>query len=193
MCHAFLATSNFWSLLLRIDEDLAAQTRAAGCCFCGGLLHRADYARKPRGVNRRLLGAAYERRLSLCCAQDGCRRRHTPPSVRFLGRRVFLGAVVVLATALAQGLTGRRAAVLRAQFGVSVRTLRRWQRWWREEFASSSWWKALRGRFAVPIAAAALPGALLDRCPGADDERRLIAVLRLLAPASASRYSREGR
>jgi hypothetical protein len=35
-----------------------------------------------------------DRRLSLCCSQ--CRRRTTPPSVRFLGRRVYLAAVVVL-------------------------------------------------------------------------------------------------
>jgi hypothetical protein len=47
--------------------------------------------------------------LSLCCSRDGCRRRMTPPSVRFLGRRVYLGAVLVLVSAMQQGsLPGRR-------------------------------------------------------------------------------------
>jgi hypothetical protein len=110
MCHTYLGTSNFWTLLFRIDEDLAAQTRAAGCVFCGGKLHSARYPRKPRGVVCGLGGEAYERRLSFCCARDRCRRRSTPPSVRFLGRRVYLSAVVVLVTALAAGLTGRRIA-----------------------------------------------------------------------------------
>lgn len=196
MCHAVLSSSSLWLLLLRIDEDLAAQTRAAGCRFCGGELHRADYPRKPRGVSRRLLGEAYERRLSLCCARDGCRRRHTPPSVRFLGRRVFLGAVIVLATAMAHGLTARRVAALGEQFGVSVRTLRRWQQWWREAFAASSLWKSLRGRFMPPIAAASLPFGWLERCPGEDESSRLIALLRLLTPLSCaleSSWMREGR
>ena len=100
MCHAFLSSSNFWSFLCRIDEDLAAQVRAAGCADCGGALHSARYPRKPRGVGRTMLGDAYEWRLSYCCDRDGCRRRATPASVRFLGRRVFLGAVVVLLTAI---------------------------------------------------------------------------------------------
>jgi len=184
MCHAVLGTSNFWLLLSRIDEDLAAQTRARGCLFCGGELHSADYPRKPRGVAGSLLSEGCTRRLSLCCARDGCRRRHAPPSVRFLGRRVFLGAVVVLVTALAQGLTGRRVAALREQFGVSERTLRRWQRWWREEFTATSLWKALRGRLMPPMPEAALPSGLLERCSGENESSRLVALLRLLSPLS---------
>jgi len=31
-----------------------------------------------------------------CCAVDGCRSRATPPSLRFLGRKVYLAAIVVL-------------------------------------------------------------------------------------------------
>jgi hypothetical protein len=195
MCHGILGTSNFWSLLFRIDDDLAARTRAAGCLYCGGVLHSADYPRKPRGVVGSLLGEGCARRLSLCCAQEGCRRRHTPPSVRFLGRRVFLGAVVVLVTALAQGLTGRRVAALREQFGVSERTLRRWRRWWREQFAATSLWKALRGRFMPPMPEACLPRGLLERCSGENESSRLVALLRLLSPLSCplgSSLSREG-
>jgi len=192
MCHAILGTSNFWSWLFRIDKELAAQTRATGCRYCGGALHCADYLRKPRGVAGWRPGEGGERRLSFCCERDGCRRRHTPPSVRFLGRRVFLGAVVVLATAMAHGLTGRRMTRLSEQFGVSVRTLRRWQRWWREAFAADAVWQGLRGLLAVPLSPASLPGSLLAGMTATREVDRLVELLRLLAPLSSSRCLREG-
>ena len=66
-----------------------------------GPLHRSDYPRKPRGGPA--LPAEQERRFSLCCAV--CRRRTTPPSVRFLGPKVYYGAVVILAACLAEGVT----------------------------------------------------------------------------------------
>jgi hypothetical protein len=43
---------------------------------------------------------SFDRRFSLCCGREGCRRRATPPSVRFLGRRVYVGAVVIVASVL---------------------------------------------------------------------------------------------
>ena len=82
MCHAFLADSTFYDRLFRFDQDLAASVQAGGC-DCGGVLHGARYPRKPRGVPRPVLGPAYEIRLSFCCAQDGCRRRTTPPRSGF--------------------------------------------------------------------------------------------------------------
>src|SRR5207245_1492977 len=119
-------------LLLTIDEDLAARARAAGC-GCGGVLHAASYPRKPRGGPNDL-GAEHEHRLSFCCARRDCRGRMTPPSVRFLGRKVYLGAVVVLVAVLQHGVTPRRAERLHALFGVSVRTLARWRGFWQETF-----------------------------------------------------------
>lgn len=35
--------------ILRIDQELAAETRRAGCPHCAGALHIADFPRKPRG------------------------------------------------------------------------------------------------------------------------------------------------
>src|SRR5690606_16325982 len=139
---------------------------------------------KPRGVSRGVLDDSIATRLSFCCARDGCRRRHTPASVRFLDRRVFLGAVVVLVTALPSGLTGKRVAVLCQQFGVSVRTLRRWQVWWRERFVATALWKRLRGRLVVPVAPSSLPGSLLACLHFENESDRLIHLLRLLAPLS---------
>jgi len=45
--------------------------------------------------------------LSFCCALDGCRSRATPPSLRFLGRKVYLAAIVVLIAILRHGATAR--------------------------------------------------------------------------------------
>jgi len=81
--------------LLLFDRDLAEGYRLEGCP-CGGSLHRAAYVRKPRGVPWGL-PEGFCIRESFCCSREGCRRRLTPPSLRFLGRRVYLGAVVVVA------------------------------------------------------------------------------------------------
>ncbi len=183
MCHAILFDSNFWDFLFRLDKDLAEQVRRAGCS-CGGVLHSARYPRKPRGVHRSVLGQCYERRLSFCCAREGCRRRTTPPSVRYLHRRVYLAAVVVLVTALAQGLTGRRLARLREHFGLSVHTLRRWRRWWREHFPGTAFWRAAKSRFVPPVASETLPRSLLDRFAGENFALKLAAALQFLCPLS---------
>jgi hypothetical protein len=107
-----------------------------------------------------------------------------------LGRRVFLGAVVVLVTALSAGLKGQRVGALCEQFGVSARTLRRWRRWWLEDFVASSLWSVLRARLASPIAMRRLPAALLERARG-DHGTRLTQVLQWVAPLSTTGYSRE--
>ena len=60
-------------------------------------------------------------------AEEGCRRRHTPPSVRFLGRRVYVGLVVVLVSAMRHGLTAPRVQRLREQLGIDRQTLERWR------------------------------------------------------------------
>lgn len=108
MCHALLQNPNFFLLLLQIDIDLAAQARAVGC-RCGGALHRANYPRKPCACLNEVR-ADYESRFSFC--RSRCRKRTTSMSVRFLGRRVYLGLAVVL---MSSARTGAPAAV--AQFG----------------------------------------------------------------------------
>lgn len=179
MYASILRDPEFYDFLLTIDRDLAERTRAAGC-GCGGRLHRADYPRKPRG-GAGSLGREQWRRLSYCCAVEGCRSRATPPSVRFFGRRVYWAAVVVLASALWCGITARRAARLQEWIGVSLRTLRRWRRWWRERFVCTPFWRGLRGHFMPPVDLATLPASLLARFAG-DERERVIGALRFLAP-----------
>ena len=180
MYQSVLTDVRLFELLLRVDQDLARTTQAEGCRWCGGRLDRSDYARKPRGTPAEL-GAEHAVRLSLCCAAEGCRRRNTPASARFLGRRVYVGAAIVAITALRAGAQRDEARALRAWLGVSGRTLARWRRWWRDVFAVSAFWRNARGRLRTPVPDRALPGGLLRRFAG-DLEDRLIAGLRFLAP-----------
>ncbi len=125
MYHVLLRDASFWDFLFfGVDENLAAQARQQGCS-CGERLYCANYRRKPRGGSTPL-PEAYDYRLSFCCDRDGCRKRTTPPSVRFLGRRVFLGAVVVLVGAMRQGPSPRRVRELTELFGADRHTIARW-------------------------------------------------------------------
>ena len=79
-------------------------------------------------------------------------------SVRFLGRRVYLGLAVVLT------------------LGVARRTVARWRVWWREQFPLTPLWRAACARFMPPVPEAQLPGELIERFTGAAQG----ALLRLL-------------
>ena len=178
---SLLQDSRCFGLLLKIDEDVAAEARGAGCA-CGGVLHSARYERKPRGGPGGL-GPESAVRFSFCCATEGCRRRVTPRSLRFLGRKVFFGVLVLLLPVLRDGPTPERLGRLCERFAVSARTVRRWVRFWRETFVTSRVWQAARGRFAVPVPEEAMPGSLLGAFSEiSDTECRVIAVLRLVSP-----------
>ena len=183
MCQKLLADARLYAFLFECDKDMAAEARAVGC-ECGGVLHVGDYPRKPRGGPAEC-GPEHERRLSFCCNREGCRSRVTPPSVRFLGRRVYLGAVVVLVSAMLHGPAPKRVVALAALIGASRRTLQRWRRWWRTTFAESVFWKAVGGRFARPLTRGRLPRSLLERF-GGDERDRLVATLRFLSPITTS-------
>lgn len=145
--------------LRRIDEDLAAGARDGGCPRCGGPLDSATWQRKPRGCEVDL-PEDLRQRLGLCCRS--CRKRVLPPSAVFLGRKVYLGAIVLISIASRQRqLTGSTARELRAMFGVSAQTLTRWLSFWAEDFPVSAVWKRLRGRVSAAVRDDALPDALL--------------------------------
>jgi hypothetical protein len=180
----WVGDARLYAFLWECDRDLAAEARAGGCVVCGGRVDSARYPRKPRGGPADL-GPAFETRESFCCAQDGCRKRLTPPSLRFLGRKVYLGAVVVLVAAMRHGATPTRVARLRELVGASPRTLARWRRWWREAFAASRFWRAAAGRFGTPIVRELLPWSLLGRF-GGDARDQLVATLRFLGPITTA-------
>lgn len=184
MYQTILNDASFYRALLKFDEDLAEQAGEAGCA-CGGKLHSARYPRKPRGVPEELQ-EDYSKRRSFCCAQEGCRKRTTPASFRFLGRRVYVGTVVVLVAALRHGATAERMAQLHAVVGVSRRTVERWRRWWIEEFAQSAFWRWARGQMAVPVNVDGLPLSLLESFQKPQVKEKTIDLLRLILPLTTT-------
>ncbi|MEI7957366.1 MAG: hypothetical protein WCJ66_19555 [Verrucomicrobiota bacterium] len=180
----------FFQLLFRIDQELAAQARVGGCLFCDGVLHCADYPRKPRACLSEVQDA-FSTRFSFCC--NLCRKRCTAMSVRFLGRRVYLGLAVVLGSARHAGQIPA-AARLSEALTVPIRTLERWRKWWREQFPLTLLWQAQCARFMPPVALLGLPGELLDRFAG-KSEAPLLRLLVFLLPLSIRPQfaNREGR
>ena len=114
---------------------------------------------------------------------DGCRTRATPPSLRFLGRHVYLATVVTLISAMQLGTTPSRLARLSVVPGLDRRTLARWRAWWRSAFTDSPFAPVAMAAVVPPIDIAALPVSLLERFAG-DVGEKLIALLRLLRPLS---------
>lgn len=168
-------------LLEHGDEDLARECRADGCRYCGGVLHSAKYERKPRGPEGI---EQWDRRHSFCCDEEGCRKRHTPPSLRFLGRRVYVSVVVVLAAAMMHGLKPQRVERLRQMAGLDTRTLKRWRTWWLEGFVGSGLWKGAKGRFMPPVEEKRMPLSLVETF-GAQQREGLVKLLEFLVPITA--------
>jgi hypothetical protein len=187
-----LADATFHDLLLACDRDLAEEARDGRCRLCGGVLHSATYPRKPRGRPRsvsRQLGPDHDRRFSFCCAVDGCRSRATPPSLRFLGPKVYLATIVVLVSIMRHGASRKRVQRINEAVGVDRRTVERWRRWWRDSLTATPFWQIARAAFMPPVEHERLPGSLLDRFSGGDADR-LIAMLRFLSPITGGSHAR---
>ena len=105
--------------------------------------------------------------------------------MRFLGRKVYAGLVVVLVSTMVHGLNAERVRRIRKLLNtddrIDRRTLERWRQWWLETFVRSSFWKEARARFMPALCEKTLPNSLCARfqigCPD-----RLLALLKFLAP-----------
>jgi hypothetical protein len=104
--------------------------------------------------------------------------------VRFLGRRVYLGPLVMLVTAMRQGPTPRGARELQTLFGADRATIARWQRFWREIFPASDFWKVASARFAATRPIVELPLDLLAAFRSELESWRdaVVALARFLSP-----------
>ena len=149
---SIFSNARVWAFLKQVDEAEAARCRSAGCAHCGAALHSATYPRKPHGLAPELRGDA--RRYSLCCCR--CRRRVTPPSARFFGRRLRIAPLFVMVSALVLG--GARVEAIGRKYAIPVRTLKRWRQWWRETFVHTRAWRAKRAELAMA------PGEAPLRC-----------------------------
>jgi hypothetical protein len=112
---------------------------------------------------------------------DGCRKRTTPASLRFLGRKIYLATVVTLISAMLLGTTPARLARLSAVPGIDRRTLARWRTWWRSSFTEGPFAAVAKAALVPPLDIAGLPVSLLDRFAGGLDQK-LTALLRFLGP-----------
>jgi hypothetical protein len=155
-----LQSPSLRKLFEKTDEEFAQGVREGGCIYCQeGALHRSDYERKPRGPGGKNGTVS---RTSFCCSKEGCRKRHTPVSMLFLGRRVYDSVVVVLLSAMSHGVNARRAEVLREQLGIDRATLQRWRAWWLKDFVQSAFWRGAKSLFAKPVMEDCLPRSLVD-------------------------------
>jgi len=177
--HGWIASDKFFEGLDAEDARVAGAAQAGGCPVCGGRLDRADYPRKPRGGDVGEAGEALRRRRSLCCARDGCRKRLTPPSLVFLGRRVYLAITMVVGT-------WRVAATSPPPRSPPRRTIRRWLAWFATQVPATRWFTTVRARLSPPFEPTeVLPGALVARlAPRRSVDAALVATLRLMAPLS---------
>lgn len=169
--------------LARIDQQLAQDTKAKGCPYCRGPLDTAPWTRKPRGFD---IDDDLAVRHGLCCRN--CRRRTLPPSALFLGRKVYFSAVILVSIVSRQRqLDSSSARALRALFGVSRQTLKRWMSFFYDVLPSSKPWRLLRGRLSANVRDDALPDTFLAELERTHPQgnKAITAALRLLANAAA--------
>lgn len=118
-----------------------------------------------------------------------------PPSVRFLGQRVYLEEVILLACL--QALIGE---VPRGSPAAAVpkKTVGRWLSWWTSTFLLSPTWIWIRGRLMPPVDETQVPRSFLERvAQGLGDAPGVGAVLTLparwLAPLTTRSMSDPSR
>lgn len=98
--------------------------------------------------------------------------------MRFLGRRVYLEVVVIVASLWAQ--TRATAAAAQRVPGVAPRTLRRWLGWWLGPFLQTEVFAAIQARL-VGVDASAVPASIFDKL-GGDRAGQVGTMLELLKP-----------
>ena len=148
----FVISIEFFSLLLEQDVILARKAQSLGCPQCGSRLDVSNFGRKPRGLEGADSGVHH--RLSYCCRKDGCRKRVTPVSVRFLGRKVYVGAVVILAMS---------REWLKAVFRICRQTLGRWRLFWGTVLSHGSiFWKSAKSALPPTLQPTGSPIAIVE-------------------------------
>jgi len=190
----YLGGASFFVALRRLDEEIAAEVRSGGCSHCGGALYTANYPRRPRGLGYAVEGELAVR-LSLCCGREGCRRRVTPPSVRFFGRRVYAAvAFLLVSTLLTERISEKVAGRIEYEIGVSLETLKRWRRWWRERFVRSRFWSWARGMFSPTLSEhGVVASEIVQRFGGVGDGEAVGRCLRFLSELSTPSCPRIAR
>jgi len=154
-----LKNSQFFFQLYNIDRQNAEKCKEKRCPYCGGPLHYANYARKPRGelVD---LPEEYCIKFSLCCGRDGCRHRTTPPSCRFMDRKVYWYCAILIIMTLRYN--GASIYSLCKKFKISNKTINRWITFFQTIFPSLPQWQRIRGLIPSSVKNSELPVGLVN-------------------------------
>ncbi len=163
MLSELLINKSLFFHLYEYDKQIAKQCRKNPCPYCGETLHFANYFRKPRGEPNGV-PENYFVRFSLCCGAEGCRRRVTPPSCRFLGRKIYWFPVIVCVVFDMQNPNKESIGLekLPIVFRPSRNTLGRWLDFFRHIFPSSGQWVSIRGQVPASVKNDELPIGLLN-------------------------------
>ena len=159
------ADDAFFQSLRAFDLELFLAAKSKPCALCSGRLDTSHFPRKPRGAGEQEL-----QRFSLCCRREGCRHRVTPPSLRFLGRKIYSAWVVILAVEYCREL-GCSATIAR-------QTIARWRAFWKERLAEAHpFMRWARGLLPPGTPSSTLPSACL-KALGFPGRESWVAVLR---------------
>ena len=170
--------ANWQATVTAMDLQLAEERKSKGCPYCGGKLHSARFPRLLRGESGNAPISVH--RHSFCC--EACRKRVTPPSVRFFGRRRYAMTSMLLVSVLRPGRANKvQHDKLRSLLGISKRTLARWRLWWREAFVRTALWRSEGASIVPPIPRYELPGGLIERFTG-DRVQQWLYALVFLSP-----------
>jgi hypothetical protein len=123
------------------DHALFLKLKGKPCPQCKAPLDTSNFPRKTRGM-----GDEDETRFSLCCRRVGCRHRVTPPSLRFLDRKVHAAWRVIMVHAFRE--------TLGIAPGIARQTLARWQNFWKQtlqEKAPFMRWARASGQLPLSI------------------------------------------
>ncbi len=169
--------------VLELDQKEAERyAQMSNGCHCGGALHRSDYPRKLRGFKTQ----EQVKRISYCCNVEGCRKRYTPISVRFFGRRAYYRIAVILLPAMLHGIEMANVHALREQLGVDRRNLERWRQWWLVSFVASPFWRVHKNQYpsvdqhTMPLSLIQAQGFNLNQTE--QDEDVIIEILKFFIP-----------
>ena len=175
-----LLNDKSWEKLYNLDKEEAQRVKKRNCLDCGGKLDSSNYLRKPRGFETQ---KRFEVRFSFCCRN--CRKRHTPKSLRFLGRKVYWFFVVVLSS---YQVEQRQESIFKLSnlLRLCERTLCRWIWQWNSRVAFSSIWKKLKGLLQLPLLGDKFITELWSHFELSEDklETKILHLLNFLSPLS---------
>lgn len=103
-------------------------------------------------------------------------------SVRFLGRRVYLGLTVVLTSA--RSVTNALTEEIADELGVPISTLQRWRQWWNNAFPLTPLWQTECAQFTLRITDSLFPANLLNdfKQRAVNTSKALLDLLSFLTP-----------